>query len=187
MEQFMSRDVLILGNPTLRKVSTVIRNFNNPEFKEEIQDLKEALETFRKEHGFGRGIAAIQIGIPKRMIALNLSKDTYVIINPEITQYSTDTFTMWDDCMSFPDLVVRVKRNRSICIEYQNEQGVNRVWDTQGIAEAELLQHEIDHLDGILAIDRAIEKTDIIYKSEYNKEKEYYNSQVDYHIVQKIK
>jgi peptide deformylase len=94
---------------------------------------------------------------------------------------------MWDDCMSFPDLVVRVKRNRSICIEYQNEQGVNRVWDTQGIAEAELLQHEIDHLDGILAIDRAIEKTDIIYKSEYNKEKEYYNSQVDYHIVQKIK
>jgi peptide deformylase len=183
----MSRDVLILGNPVLRKVSTTIINFDDPELKEEIKDLKEALEKFRKEHGFGRGIAAIQIGIQKRMIALNLGQGTYVIINPEITQYSSETFTMWDDCMSFPDLVVRVSRNRSIGIEYQDEHGKNKVWDTIGIAEAELLQHEIDHLDGILAIDRALEKTDIIYKSEYEKEKEYYNNQVDYHIESTIR
>jgi peptide deformylase len=183
----MNRDVLILGNPILRQVSTTITQFDDSELKEEIKDLKEALETFRKKHGFGRGIAAIQIGIPKRMIALNLGKGTYIILNPEITQYSTDTFTLWDDCMSFPDLVVRVRRNRSISIEYQDEHGENRVWDTLGIAESELLQHEIDHLDGILATDRAIEKTDIIYKNEYNKEKEYYNSKVDYHIIPTIK
>jgi peptide deformylase len=183
----MSKDVLILGNPTLRKISTSITNFHDPELKEEIKDLKEALETFRKIFGFGRGIAAVQIGIQKRMIALNLGKGTYVIINPKITQYSTDTFTMWDDCMSFPDLVVRVRRNRSISIEYQDENGENKKLESLGIAESELLQHEIDHIDGILAVDRAIEKEDIIYKSEYNKEKEHYNSQVDYHIVPTIK
>ena len=183
----MSRDVLILGNPILRQVSTTISNFDDPELKEEIEDLKEALETFRKEHGFGRGIAAIQIGIPKRMIALNLGKGTYVILNPEITQYSSETFTLWDDCMSFPDLVVRVRRHRSIGIEYQDEHGKEKVWDTIGIAESELLQHEIDHLDGILAIDRALEKTDIIYKREYEKEMKYYNNQVEYHIESTIK
>jgi peptide deformylase len=183
----MSRDVLILGNPILRQVSAAITQFDDPKLKEEIKDIKEALETFRKEHGFGRGIAAIQIGIKKRMIALNLGKETYVILNPMITEYSKETFTLWDDCMSFPDLVVRVRRNRSISIECQDEHGENKVWDILGIAESELLQHEIDHLDGILATDRAIEKTDIIYKSEYNKEKEYYYNQVYYHIVPTIK
>jgi len=183
----MNRDVLILGNPNLRQISATIIQFDDLELKEEIRDLKEALETFRKEHGFGRGIAAIQIGIPKNIIALNLGEETYVILNPEITHYSTDTFTMWDDCMSFPDLVVKVRRNKSINLKYQDEHGENRVWDTLGIAESELLQHEIDHLNGIMAIDRAIKKTDIIYKSEYNKEKEYYNNQVDYYIVPTIR
>jgi len=70
----MIRPILLLGNPNLRESCSTITNFNNPELKEEIGDLKEALNNFRTQNGFGRGIAAIQIGIMKRMIALNLGK-----------------------------------------------------------------------------------------------------------------
>ncbi len=89
---------------------------------------------------------------------------------------------MWDDCMSFPDLAVRVKRHTSIDIEYQDENGEPRVWSALGQAASELLQHEIDHLDGILAVDRAISEDDIIYKSEYERNRGLYDGMVDYRI-----
>ena len=78
----MFRPVLILGDPLLRRKSAPVDDFSDPALKDEMRDLKEALERFRREHGFGRGIAAPQIGIPKRMIALNLGQGTFVIANP---------------------------------------------------------------------------------------------------------
>ena len=182
----MIRPILLLGNPNLRESCSTITNFNNPELKEEIGDLKEALNNFRTQNGFGRGIAAIQIGIMKRMIALNLGKETFVIVNPVITKRSTETITLWDDCMSFPDLVVRVSRNSKISIRYHNEKGEVVNWNDLSEAESELIQHEADHLDGILAIDRAITIKDILYKEEYEKNKNYYESLVDYRIVSTI-
>lgn len=182
----MKRDILILGNPILRVKSEEITDFQNKKIREEINDLKDTLEDFRKKNGFGRGIAAIQIGIEKRIIALNLGKEAFVLINPRITWYSSDSFTLWDDCMSFPDFVVRVRRNTSISMVYQDELGNTQKWDNIGKAESELLQHEIDHLDGILAIDKAIEKQDILYKMEYRKAYEHYSRKVDYEIVPTI-
>lgn len=182
----MIRPVLLLGNPNLRESCSTITDFNNPDLKEETGDLKEALDNFRTRNGFGRGIAAIQIGIMKRMIALNLGAETFVIINPVITKRSAATITLWDDCMSFPDLVVRVIRSSRISIRYQNEKGETLNWNDLSEAESELIQHETDHLDGILAIDRAITSNDIIYKEEYEKNKKYYESLVDYRIVSTI-
>jgi peptide deformylase len=182
----MMRPILLLGNPQLRESCSPITNFNDPALQEEIADLKDALNTFRMQHGFGRGIAAIQIGIMKRMIAVNLGKGTCVIVNPLITKSSRETITFWDDCMSFPDLVVRVMRSSTISIQYQNEQGGAVNWNGLSEAESELMQHEIDHLDGILAIDLAITHKDIIYKEEYEKNKKYYESLVDYRIVSSI-
>ena len=179
----MKRPVLILGDPLLRRKCAAVENFSDPLLKEEIKDLKEALELFRKEHGFGRGIAAPQIGIPRRLIALNLGKGAFVIANPEIISRSPETFTLWDDCMSFPDLMVRVRRNRSVSIRYQDEEGTRKEWTEIGQAESELLQHEIDHLDGVLAVDRAIGPEDIIYMSEYRKNRELCDGQCDYSIV----
>ena len=82
--------------------------------------------------------------------------------------------TLWDDCMSFPDLVVMVKRHKKISIEYNNENGEIQIWNDLTPSESELLQHEIDHLDGIMAIDKAIDAKSIIYKSEYNQNREFY-------------
>lgn len=182
----MKRPVLILGDPLLRRKCAAVEDFSDSLLKEEMEDLKEALELFRKEHGFGRGIAAPQIGISKRLIALNLGKGPFVIANPEIISRSPETFTLWDDCMSFPDLMVRVRRHRSVSIRYRDEKGALQEWTNIGQAESELLQHEMDHLDGVLAVDRAIGTGDIVYTAEYRKHKNVYDSQCDYSIVPTI-
>lgn len=182
----MKRPVLILGDPLLRRQCAAVEDFSDPRLNEEMEDLREALELFRKEHGFGRGIAAPQIGIPRRLIALNLGNGPFVIASPEVISRSQETFTLWDDCMSFPDLMVRVRRHRSVSIRYRDEDGAQREWADLGIAESELLQHEMDHLDGVLAVDRAIGTGDIVYMAEYRKHKNFYDSQCDYSIVPTI-
>ena len=183
----MATKVLLLGNPILREKSMTILDFKDKRNIKDFSSLKKELDSFRMKNGFGRGIAGIQIGIKKRMIALNLGKGSFVIVNPEIIRYSTETFIMWDDCMSFKDLIVRVKRFKSIDIIFYNENGKKQEWLNIEQDKSELLQHEIDHLDGILAIDRAITPTDIIYKREYIKNEDYYNKRVDYTIKPTIK
>jgi peptide deformylase len=88
-----------------------------------------------------------------------------VLVNPVIVRRSRKKMTLWDDCFSFPDLAVKVKRNVSVEVRYQDIGGHQHRIHAEG-ALSELLQHEIDHLDGILAIDRAIDSNHIVYKKE---------------------
>ena len=182
----MSSTILLLGNPVLREKSEPIIDFDDKDNRADFNRLKAELEDFRQKNGFGRGIAGIQIGIKKRMIALNFGEGPFVMVNPEIIEQSKSRFTMWDDCMSFPDLMVRVERNTSIGIKYQDEQGSMKEWKGIEQDKSELLQHEIDHLDGILAVDRAINPTDIIYRSEYEQHRKQYNQMVEYVITSTI-
>lgn len=175
-------EILLLGNPLLRERSSTVTEFDSKETLSQIAQLKKTLDEFRRENGFGRGIAAPQIGILKRIIALDLGKGSFVIVNPQIVSVSGFKFTMWDDCMSFPDLLVRLERDSSIDLKYRDEIGIEHEWLNLGHAESELLQHEIDHLDGILAIDHAIDASSIIYRREYEKNREYFDRLVDYKI-----
>jgi peptide deformylase len=93
---------------------------------------------------------------------------------------------MWDDCMSFPDLLVRVERARSLSLEYVDEQGRRKEWRELDQASAELLQHELDHLDGVLAVDRAMGPESLVLRREYERNREYFDAQVDYTIVPTI-
>jgi peptide deformylase len=68
---------------------------------------------------------------------------------------SEEKFRLWDDCFSFPDLLVWLERSRSLRLRYTDEQGAEQRLDAFGPL-AELIQHEMDHLDGVLAVDRAI-------------------------------
>lgn len=172
--------VLPLGDPRLRDVSTPVADVTDPAFVEAARRLQAALEAFRAEHGFGRAIAAPQIGIPKRFVSLDLGQGPFVIINPQITWASPETFTMWDDCMCFPSLLVRVRRHRSISVRYADEQDRPREWNRLDQATSELLQHEIDHLDGVLAIDRALDPTAIISRAAFEADPEAFRRQVDY-------
>jgi peptide deformylase len=163
--------ILLLGNPLLRKISDCVEEFTSKPLIRDLESLHNVLIRFREEHGFGRGMAAPQLGILKRVVALNLNGRQTTMINPEIIWSSPEEFSLWDDCMCFPDLLVRVKRNSSITVQYQDEAGKSCTWDKLDPATSELLQHEIDHLNGILAIDRAIDKESISYR--INVEKNY--------------
>ena len=176
------------------------RSSSSSHLIDEVFALTSVLEDFRIEHGFGRAVAAPQIGLHYRIIAINLpashlvfnsdsveiqknSKGTFLMFNPDIYWRSDETFTLWDDCMSFPDLLVRVRRHLSISLKWIDVNGCEHVWDRVPQDVSELLQHEIDHLDGILATSRAASKQDIIQKEDYVKSKAQYDTNVDYVIA----
>ena len=173
------RDVLLLGDPRLRVRSAEVKRYDRDAF----DALAATLDAFRAKHGFGRAISAPQIGIAQRFIAVNLGKGTFFVVNPVVTWRSEETFTMWDDCMSFPDLLVRVRRVQSLSLDYVDEQGKPQQWRDLDQAAAELLQHEIDHLDGVLAVDRALDPQSLVMRAEYDRQREYFDAMVDYTIV----
>jgi len=123
--------------------------------KEWVADMDHVMRQIRAKYGFGRAIAAPQLGIMKRLVYMNIDKPV-VFINPELTALSNEMFELWDDCMSFPNLLVKVNRHRSLTLKYLNEHWQPQVWKMED-ALAELLQHECDHLDGILCTTRAID------------------------------
>jgi peptide deformylase len=155
-------------------------DFADPTFGENHRRLHATLAAFRRAHGFGRAISAPQIGVPQRFIALNLGDEPLLLVNPEVTWTSSETFTMWDDCMSFPSLLVRVQRYQSISVRYLDEQGNPYAWARLDQATAELLQHEIDHLDGILAVDRALDRDSLVLREVFETRRAYFVRQVDY-------
>ncbi|HZS40149.1 MAG TPA: peptide deformylase [Polyangia bacterium] len=121
-----------------------------------VRDLADTLAAFRGERGFGRAIAAPQIGALERVIVVNVPGGfAAALCNPRVVDESRERFELWDDCFSFPDLMVRVERARRVRVEYEDERGAAQTIDAEEDL-AELLQHELDHLDGILAVDRAV-------------------------------
>ncbi len=159
--------IRILGDPVLRTPCEEVRDFGSPALTELVTDLRDTLEAFRRDHGFGRGIAAPQIGKPRRVIFTHVVQPL-ALINPRIVKRSRTRMTLWDDCFSFPDLLVKVRRNLCIDVRYQDSEGKRHMLHAEG-ALSELLQHEIDHLDGVLALDRAIDSRHIVYRSELEK------------------
>ncbi|HYI10538.1 MAG TPA: peptide deformylase [Thermoanaerobaculia bacterium] len=176
------RDVLLLGDPRLRVRSAEVPGYDAASF----DALAATLDAFRRQHGFGRAISAPQIGIPQRLIAMNLGKGPFFIVNPVITWRSDETFTMWDDCMSFPGLLVRVERAKSLSLDFVDEHGAPKEWRDVDPDLSELLQHEIDHLDGVLAVDRALDRDALVMREVYEANREYYDGLVDYTIVPTI-
>lgn len=156
-------DILKLGDPRLYEVCEPVQESDLGQVPIWTQQLHEAMEDIRKVYGFGRGIAAPQLGIMKRMFYLNLDKP-YVILNPELINLRDEMFELWDDCMSFPNLLVKVKRHHSLTLTYRDENWKEQEWEVSG-AISELIQHESDHLDGILCTMRAIDQKSFRWKS----------------------
>ncbi len=155
-------DILKLGDPKLYEVCEPVLESELDQVPIWTQQLHEAMEDIRRVYGFGRGIAAPQLGIMKRMFYLNLDKP-YIILNPELKNPSEQEFELWDDCMSFPNLLVRVKRHQSLTLFYRDENWVEKEWQVSGDI-SELVQHEFDHLNGILCTMRAIDQKSFRWK-----------------------
>ena len=149
-------DLLLLGDPRLYEVCEPVLQEELPLVKNWVADMHNVMQEIRDKYHFGRAIAAPQLGIMKRLIYMNIDKPM-VFINPELNDLSGEMFELWDDCMSFPNLLVRVSRHKSLTINYFDENWEKQQWRmTDSLSE--LLQHEYDHLDGILCTMRAIDE-----------------------------
>jgi len=165
------RTVLQLGDPRLREVAAQVVDPSSPEISSLVADLADTLAHWRASTGYGRGIAAPQIGSSKRVIFLQLpGAEPWPLVNPEITWSSEEKIVVWDACLSFLSIFMQVERRREIHVRYQDLRGE---WKEIRASEerdlSELLQHEIDHLDGILAVDRITDMRTMCTREEFEK------------------
>jgi peptide deformylase len=155
-------DIILLGDARLYQKSEPVLKEETESLLPAINLMAETVIDFRKQYGAGRAIAAPQIGLMKRIICLNIDKPV-VILNPELSDLSNEKFEVWDDCMSFPNLLVKVKRHQSLTMTFFDLNWEKQTWHLTGDL-SELIQHEYDHLDGILAIQRAIDNKSFRWK-----------------------
>ena len=147
--------ILTQEHPALQAISVPVV-FPDPELAAHLEAMHATLADFRTRTGYGRAMAAPQVGIVKRIIVMSLGATPFTLINPTVTWRSEKMQDVWDDCLSVPEYVVRVQRHASISVQYQDEHGRNRHWQHLPPDMAELVQHEIDHLDGVLMTARTI-------------------------------
>lgn len=145
------RPLVILPDAVLRQVSSPVEAIT-PEVKALAADM---LETMYDAPGIG--LAAIQIGVPKRVVTIDLAKQDeektpIVFVNPEIAWSSEETSTHEEGCLSIPEYYEEVERPARVKVRYLDLDGKQQEIDAEGLL-ATCIQHEIDHLNGVLFID----------------------------------
>jgi len=165
----MIRPIIQLGNAALRNKSRPWTDFRSPRLTDLIEDLSDTLKDAQKRFGYGRGIAAPQIGVPRRVILIDTDEFKGPLINPRASWKSDNKFEVWDSCFSFNvAFFVLVSRNYSIKAESSDQQGEPHLLAADKTL-SELLQHELDHLDGILATDIVKDNKKMIMRSEWER------------------
>jgi len=145
------RPIVKLPDPVLKQVSQPVERVDD-ELRALVGDM---LQTMYDAPGIG--LAAVQIGIPRRLLVIDLAKedqpkDPMAFINPEIVWSSDDLSTYEEGCLSIPDVFDDVERPAEVKVKYVDEQGAQREMHCTGLM-ATCIQHEIDHLNGVLFID----------------------------------
>ncbi|MGH6998424.1 MAG: peptide deformylase [Phenylobacterium sp.] len=145
------REILVVPNPVLKEVSQPVAKVDD-ELRALMDDM---LETMYDAPGIG--LAAIQIGVPKRVIVMDIAgpdeeKAPRYFVNPEIVWSSEETAPYEEGCLSIPDIYDEVERPARVKLKYLNYQGDEVVEDADGLF-AVCIQHEMDHLEGVLFID----------------------------------
>ena len=163
------KEVLLLGHPQLYAKCERVEEQELTGLAEVVADLHDTLMDCRRRIGAGRAIAAPQIGVLKRLVYMHIDRPI-VFINPVLDRLSDERFELWDDCLSFPDLLVRVSRHRRCRIRYRDMEWAEREMELED-SLSELLQHECDHLDGVLAVARAIDDRSFMWRSQLDDER----------------
>ena len=165
------KQILTIPDPLLRKVSEPVTSVNT-EVKNLMDDM---LETMYAAPGIG--LAAVQVGVLKRIIVIDLSKDgqkknPLFIVNPEITFKSDELISYEEGCLSIPNQFAEVKRPSSCKVNFLDYDGKKREINADGLL-ATCIQHEVDHLNGVLFIDHLSKlKKDLILKKTKKQIKE---------------
>ena len=145
------RDILVVPDPVLKQVSTPVEVVDDA-LRALMDDM---LETMYAAPGIG--LAAIQIGVPKQVIVMDLARPEeppapQYFVNPQILWSSEDTAPYEEGCLSVPEIYDEVERPARVKLKYLNYQGQEVIEDAEGLY-AVCIQHEMDHLKGVLFID----------------------------------
>ena len=153
--------LIIEPNPLLHQVSEIVTKVDS-----EIADLAEKLIATMQHHK-GLGLAAVQVGILKRVIVvditnagcegdkpLSLKEGPMILINPEITEQSDDTKTYAEGCLSFGNIYPEIERTNGVKVKYLDLDGKENFLEVSDNIMSACLQHEIDHINGIVFLDR---------------------------------
>ena len=170
------RRIINMGHPTLREVAAPVSegDIGTPTLRRLVSDMVDTLADYG-----GIGLAAPQINESIRLAILDVPSETRyttkgqtlpmtVCINPEITVISNETAGYWEGCLSVPGLRGWVERPQHIHLKYTDLEGVQHVLEIRGFL-ATVCQHEFDHLDGILYIDRMNDTTKLFFDHEFAK------------------
>ena len=140
------KEIIIYPDPVIKKKSESVEEINE-EIKQLIDDMTETMYASR-----GVGLAAVQIGILKRVIVVNVGEELVALVNPEILENEGES-QMEEGCLCLPGVLIDVKRSEKVKVKGLNEKGEEVVVDAEGLL-ARAFQHEVDHLNGILIIDK---------------------------------
>jgi len=157
------KPLIILPDPALRQQSKPIEQVD----AEVLRLADDMLETMYDAPGIG--LAAIQVGVARRMLVIDVAREgeektPVVFINPEILKVSDDISTYEEGCLSIPDYYAEVERPASLTVQYVGRDGKQQTVEADGLL-ATCLQHEIDHLNGVLFIDHISRlKRDMVIK-----------------------
>jgi len=161
------RDTVLLGDPRLRERADAVEDPST--LGPILRDLRDTLTRHQETYGMGRGIAAPQIGYGVRVVHVQVPGRSLYLVNPEISWRSPETFEVWDSCFSLEvAFFVKIPRSRSIRVRYMDERGEEHV-EVFRDRMSELLQHEIDHLDGVVCSDHLRDPRDIVMRAEWEK------------------
>lgn len=164
----MKREILDVKNPTLRQKSKSVVKVDK-KIKELIKDLVDTLNIQKDPEGVG--LAASQIGRNLRLFVMKPKNKVYVVINPQILSISKEKNMPKSDegkkimegCLSLPHYYGPLKRAKKVTVKYLDENGIEKIEEFKGL-NAQIIQHEIDHLNGILFIDRLLEAKTPLYE-----------------------
>lgn len=161
------RKVLQAGHKVLETPASPVNDFKSQRLSGLVEDLRDTLLDAEKRKGVGRVIAAPQIGASERVIHIKEGAEEITMVNPRIISHSPDKMLVWDSCLSYDlGFFVMVERSKEIEVAYQDLAGNEMVRKLSG-SMAEITQHGIDHLDGVLSVSRAKNPPKVMMFSEW--------------------
>lgn len=148
-----------------------INQIASDEMQRKFKYIKKCLIQYRKITGVGRGITAVQVGIPERFSVIYTPEELLIIVNPQITKKSSSLLTYPEMCMSANPIIAPTIRPSWIEFEYFDEKGTQKKWYTKddtpfGLMMNRVFQHEIDHMEGTVNIDLVRSPKDILLHSD---------------------
>lgn len=164
----MIRPMLELGNPLLRQPAAPVDDPTSAAVRELIVDLRDTLRDFRSRYGWGRALGAPVLGVALRLILIEYYETSLVLINPRFERWSNDQIDAYESCMTFPGIWGLVSRPRTVVVGAQDETGVEQQWEADDEL-ARIVQHEIDHLDGLTWLDRDPDLQTLCTTGEYRR------------------